>query len=38
MSRWCNLYNCFCNEVDEIIEETFCDGDCRNCEDSEELN
>lgn len=38
MSRWCNLYNCFCDEVNETVDERLCDEDCINCDDSEEIN
>ena len=36
--KWCNLYNCWCDEVEDIIDELGCDGDCKNCEESESLS
>ena len=39
MARWCNLYNCFCNDVEEVIPEEGieCDLDCRCCENMENI-
>lgn len=37
MSKWCNLYNCFCEEVIDISEEVICDVDCSNCDNSEDI-
>lgn len=41
MSRWCNTFNCFCDDVEEIIDESTRDmhgcGYCSNCEESEEI-
>lgn len=36
---WCNYFNCFCNDVEEIIPEEGieCDLDCRNCEMKENI-
>lgn len=37
--RWCNVINMWCNDVDDDDKENFCqcDGDCKNCDCSEEL-
>ncbi len=39
MAIWCNYYNCFCNDLEMIIEKDNieCDEDCKNCEHREEL-
>jgi hypothetical protein len=36
--KWCNLYNCFCDEAEEIAEESlYCDFDCNECEYQDDL-
>jgi Zn finger protein HypA/HybF involved in hydrogenase expression len=31
--KWCDNYNVWCNEVEEIIEEPDCDMECKLCDD-----
>jgi len=36
--KWCNYYNCWCNEVEDIIEEGIeCDLECNDCEECEDI-
>ena len=37
MAKWCNYYNCFCNDVQEVIPEEGieCDLNCRKCDNME---
>jgi len=37
--KWCNIYNCWCSDVEEVIdvEDAECDLDCKNCEECEEI-
>ena len=39
MARWCNYYNCFCNDVEEIIPEEGieCDLACGICDEMENI-
>ena len=39
MAKWCNHFDCWCNDVCEIIPEEGidCDGDCRHCEEMEDV-
>ncbi|HJJ11267.1 MAG TPA: hypothetical protein OIM49_05950 [Clostridiaceae bacterium] len=39
MSKWCNYFNCWCNDVEEVIPEEGinCNLECRNCENMEEI-
>lgn len=39
MARWCNYYNCFCNDVEAIIPEEGieCDLNCRKCDNMENI-
>ncbi len=39
MAKWCNLYNCWCSDVDSILDdnEIECDQDCNNCENLEKI-
>lgn len=39
MSKWCNYYNCWCTDVEEIIPEEGiqCELDCKHCENMEEI-
>jgi hypothetical protein len=31
--KWCNYFNCWCDNVEEIIEDsTYCDFDCEYCD------
>ena len=33
-AKWCKYFGCWCNEVEEVIEEEMidCDIDCNNCD------
>lgn len=32
MNRWCNLCNCWCDDVEEVTDEELgCDYDCSDC-------
>ena len=36
--NWCNLYNCWCADANEITDgDGMCDYNCDNCEDHEEI-
>lgn len=38
--KWCNLYNCWCDDVKDVIDETYvevCDYDCKSCDECEEI-
>jgi hypothetical protein len=36
--KWCNQYNCFCSEVEEITEGMgCCDYECYGCEEAVEI-
>lgn len=38
MSRWCNCYNCWCEDVHEIMEgNEDCGTWCNDCEDCVEI-
>lgn len=39
MAKWCNYFNCWCNDVEEIIPEEGieCDLDCNYCEKMEQI-
>lgn len=38
MNRWCNLYGCWCSDVEEILEDLpDCNFECEDCEESEEI-
>ena len=42
MAKWCNEFNCFCNDVEfifseEIIEQ-YCELDCKHCESMQIIN
>jgi hypothetical protein len=38
MSLWCNHYNCWCTDVDDITDgEADCDSECSSCEYSENI-
>lgn len=40
MANWCSQYNCWCSDVEEIIEdlsEINCDCNCHSCPDCEEI-
>lgn len=33
MAKWCNYYNCWCSDIEEILEgNQSCDEDCNDCE------
>ena len=38
--KWCELYQCWCDEVDEVIDDPgyHCDLDCDNCDAMSEHN
>ncbi len=33
--KWCGAYNCWCDEVRDIIDEPDCDLDCKGCDEME---
>ena len=37
MAKWCNYFNCWCNDVEDVIPEEGieCELDCRYCEEME---
>ena len=35
--RWCELYGCFLDDVEEIVEEPTCDMICEECEECSEV-
>lgn len=36
---WCSIMNMWCKDMDEDDKETICcDGNCKGCENSEEVN
>jgi len=38
MAKWCNLYNCWCDEAEGIAEyEGDCSYECNHCDDCEEV-
>lgn len=38
MAKWCNFYNCWCSDAEEITDGLGdCDYDCRGCDDCEEI-
>lgn len=37
MANWCNYYNCWCNDLEMVVDETECDEDCSECEYFEEI-
>lgn len=39
MAKWCNYYNCWCNDVEEVIPEEgiVCELDCSSCSDMEKI-
>lgn len=40
MIEWCNLFNYWCDEVKDVIEETsapICDFECRGCKECVEI-
>ena len=38
MVNWCNYYNCWCNDLEMVVDEIECDEDCSECEYLEEIN
>lgn len=38
MAKWCNVYGCWCADVEEITDgQYFCNLDCNDCEDMEKI-
>lgn len=39
MANWCNYYNCWCDDVEEIIPEEGieCELDCKHCKNVEKI-
>lgn len=39
MPKWCNYYNCWCNDVEEVIPEEGidCELDCEHCKNLEKI-
>lgn len=39
MAKWCNYYNCWCDDIEEVIPEEGieCELDCRHCENMEKI-
>ena len=38
IARWCNFYNAWCSDVDDITDGMAdCDLDCKDCDDCEEI-
>lgn len=37
MAKWCNDFNCWCDEVEEIYDVTECDLNCKNCPRCEDI-
>ncbi|UZW13217.1 hypothetical protein OSC52_15375 [Clostridium pasteurianum] len=38
MARWCNHYNCWCSDAEDITDNIGdCDYDCSCCDDMEEI-
>lgn len=39
MAKWCNQYNCFCSDLESILDEEDidCDQDCNSCEYMEKI-
>lgn len=37
--KWCNHYNCWCDDAEEITEglDNYCDYDCKYCDESAEI-
>lgn len=38
MANWCNYYNCWCNDLEMVVDKIECDEDCNECEYFEETN
>jgi len=32
MYDWCQLYQCWCDDVDDVIDVLDCSGDCKSCD------
>jgi hypothetical protein len=39
MAKWCNMFNCWCSDIDEIIRDDECpiNDDCDDCEYEESI-
>jgi len=38
MTKWCNVYGCWCADVEEITDNQYsCDINCDDCEDMEKI-
>ena len=35
--KWCGCYNCWCDEIEDIIEIPECDLECGCCDDCEDI-
>ena len=38
MTKWCNIYRCWCADVEEITDNQYsCDLDCDDCDDMDKV-
>lgn len=38
MAKWCNMYNCWCSDAEDMFgEENMCDFECSGCDEQENV-